>query len=525
MTCDQTTLELLSRYVDGEASPQQIARAEAHLDACPECRELVKEWRRGLEMLDWAYLRSVPENVAETAFEAPTPAPDREPRWWSFALPNMRVLIAAAVLVFIALAGSFIYRTVISIPMLGRSLATAQRSQTVLVAKGIRLEIEPNSEVSRIGDKVIRLVQGTINAEVIHGRGFRIQTRRLEIIDEGTRFEVHSDPKSDRVTVKEGSVLVREGKDEFHVGAGESLTSTEIASQHIATRLEQPAGTGTPSQPHGGVPIRSIPMLLVGILLLVFWAKMLSTALRCEFENGRRKIAWVQFILLGILVTILFGQLLQAIIYYIADRRITLVLGILLWQLPWAIIYYFKVYRKDHPQERFRHLLVGRKGNERVIQWWNALVAAVISVAAFSYGIMQLTQETSIATLLVGALAGIMFVAACIVQVRSYPLDVLTDLETGERPNQEVRNKRYPLPLLVGRRNGKRVIMWGNIAMLAAFATIAYAHIASDFLGIVDHGLPRFVGAYFGFIALMVMYALLVPLTKPSKLDDDPPSQ
>jgi len=124
------------------------------------------------------------------------------------------------------------------------------QAQTVLVAKGIRLEVAPDSEISRLGDKAIRLVQGTVSAQVIHGRGFRILTRKLEIVDEGTRFEVHSDSRTDSVTVTEGRVRVRMGKDEYHVGAGETLTSTGD-SLHNETRVQQSGGNNTQSEPHG----------------------------------------------------------------------------------------------------------------------------------------------------------------------------------------------------------------------------------------------------------------------------------
>lgn len=120
------------------------------------------------------------------------------------------------------------------------------QAQTILVAKGIRLEVAPDSEISRLGDKAIRLVQGTISAQVTHGRGFS----KLEIVDEGTRFEVHSDSRTDSVTVTEGRVRVRMGKDEYHVGAGETLTSTGD-SLHNETRVQQSGGNNMQSEPHG----------------------------------------------------------------------------------------------------------------------------------------------------------------------------------------------------------------------------------------------------------------------------------
>ena len=493
MACSQELLELLSCYVDGEATPGEAARAEAHLDTCPECKEIVQEWRHGIEMLDWTYSRALPENVAEPTFDPPMPAPERVRSGWTLALPDMRILAAAAVLAFIALIGSTVYQQFASPPTLGRSLATARTAQTVLVAKGIRLEIEPDSEISRLGDKAIRLVQGTINAEVTHGRGFRILTRKLEIIDLGTRFQVHSDPGTDRVTVKEGRVLVREGKNEYHVGAGESLASTENAGR-TSTRLEQNEGSAMQSN-HGGWIVAVFPIfgMLVGILVIIFWVRMLINAVTREFAGSSTKIAWV--------LVILFGHVLGAVIYYCA------------------------VYRKDHPRETLRQVLVGRRGDQRVIQWWNVLVSAVLSAAAFSFFSAAIVHEATKTTMFVGAIVGIMFVAACVAQGLLYPLDVLTDLETGKTPSEYEINKRYPFPLLVARRNGKRVIIWWNVMRMAR---VLYVFIAfSIWIALVAIRGTSQIGPplYYGLLAVVIIMSVTIgrllraPLYKLTDLD------
>ncbi len=572
MSCDQTIIELLSCYVDGEAIPQDAARAEAHLDTCSECREMVKEWRHGIEMLDWTYSRSLPENTAEIAFEPPAPKPEVQQERWSFRLPDVRILAAAAVMTFIALIGVTVYYRMTTIPMLGRNLTTVGKAQTVLVAKGIRLTIEPDTEITRLGEKSVSLVQGTIHAEVTNVRGFMVHTRKFEITDEGTKFEVHSDSKTDRVTVTDGRVTVSKGTDKYQVGVGETLTSTGD-TPHGNIQLRQNRGAYMLSP---GVSVVALAIIFPCLLYLVFWARMVIDVLSRQFKSGSERIAWI--------LVILLWHGMGVVIYYYAvyrkdhpqkhlqfplvgrrgDKRVVLsgnVTAILLaflipaafivrnttgsWNLPiflsaalvtWLVIAKSiqssmkapieKVYDLDQPFNpglHFWYLLVGRKGNKRVIQWWNVVGAWVLASMAFSYGIVLLSHEPSLVTLLMGAALGIMFVVACVVQILSYPLDVLTDFVTGERPNQEVRNRRYPLPGLVGRRNGGRVVMWANISMLSVAVTGFFSRVVLDHPGSVDLGrlLPIAICVFFGLVTLMVTYSLLVPLNKPSKLDDD----
>lgn len=315
MACDHKTLKLLSIYVDGEAGPAEAAQAEAHLQTCHECQSVVREWQRGLEMLDWAYRRSLPDDVAEPVFEPPIAQPAPSRRRWTLALPDLRIPVFAAVSLLIALMGFLAYRQIVSVPTLGRMLVTSQRAQTILVAAGIRVRLEPDTEVARLGDRAISLAYGTINAKVTGEPGFTIRTRKLEIVDEGTMFEVHSDPKTDRVTVKEGRVLVREGNSEYHVGAGETLTSTGDR-RHNDTKVERNGVTDVQSQvhiPHGGFGIGMLPMLILGILFIVFWVKMLVNALTRDFKDSGTKIAWV--------LVIFFGHLLGALIYYFVVFR------------------------------------------------------------------------------------------------------------------------------------------------------------------------------------------------------------
>lgn len=312
MACDHKTLKLLSIYVDGEASAAESARAEAHLQTCRECQSVLREWRRGLEMLNWAYRRSLPDDVAEPVFEPPVGALPRPRGRWTLVLPNLRIPAFAAASLLIALMGYLAYRQIVSVPTLGRALATSRQAQTVLVAAGIRVKLEPETEVARLGDRAIRLAYGTINAKVTSEPGFTIRTRKLEIVDEGTVFQVHSDPKVESVTVKEGKVLVREGKDVYHLSPGDTLTSTGDR-HHNETKVEQNGGNKMAPQIHGGLSTATIPVLMLGILLLVFWIAMLVNALTRDFRDSGSKIAWV--------IVVFFGQGLGALIYYLVVFR------------------------------------------------------------------------------------------------------------------------------------------------------------------------------------------------------------
>jgi ferric-dicitrate binding protein FerR (iron transport regulator) len=298
MACDQKTMELLSVFVDGEATPEEAARAEAHLGVCSECRATVQEWRHGLEMLDWAYSRALPENIAEPVFEPPASIPEQRKRR-SFQWPSLRVFAPAMVLAALIFIGVFVIQHIRQ-PVLGRQLATAGTNQTVLVAKGIRLEILPNSEVTRLGEKAINLIEGDIKIKVTHAGGLVVKTRRLQIIDQGTKFEVHSDAKADSITVEEGRVLVRQGEKEYHVNAGEVLSATGDAA-----KIEQRRNGKMHSLPMPTV--LSALFFLLAVVLLAFWVQMLVDCLKREFKDSSSKIAWV--------LVILLGHLLGALVY------------------------------------------------------------------------------------------------------------------------------------------------------------------------------------------------------------------
>ena len=325
MSCDQKTLELLSTYVDGEATPYEAIRAEEHLGDCSECRATVQEWRHGLEMLDWAYNRALPENAPEPVFEPPVARSEPRKRR-SFQWPSLRVLvpvtaIAAAILLVVLLWPA-------KLPTLGRQLATMSEKQMVLVAEGIRLEVLPNSLVTRLGEKAINLIEGAIKVEVTGVSGFLIKTRRLVITDIGTKFEVRSDANADKVTVQHGKVRVRQGEKEYVVGPGRTLTAEGSAGAKFDQRRNGRMN-GT----------RMVSYLICLFLLIGFWLWMLVDALRRQFPDRGSKIAWV--------LAVLFGQQLGALVYcfVVYDRQgkrlgawVAGIVALLLYILIFAIV-------------------------------------------------------------------------------------------------------------------------------------------------------------------------------------------
>ena len=54
MSCEPFGL-LISKWVDGEAKPEEIRRVEAHIASCPSCRSLAEEFRRNEGLVESAF--------------------------------------------------------------------------------------------------------------------------------------------------------------------------------------------------------------------------------------------------------------------------------------------------------------------------------------------------------------------------------------------------------------------------------------------------------------------------------------
>jgi len=95
MACDEYK-GLLSALLDGELPPEERARVEAHLETCPECRQLLEE----LRALD-TQLAALPGVAASPDFDARLGKRIRRPRILTFR-PTMRIAWAAAAVVLVA---------------------------------------------------------------------------------------------------------------------------------------------------------------------------------------------------------------------------------------------------------------------------------------------------------------------------------------------------------------------------------------------------------------------------------------
>ena len=73
--------EILGAYLDGELGPAQQAAIEAHLEACPRCRQVLSELRALHEMLDaWPAPASLPAQDAAFRLESLASLPPRRRR-------------------------------------------------------------------------------------------------------------------------------------------------------------------------------------------------------------------------------------------------------------------------------------------------------------------------------------------------------------------------------------------------------------------------------------------------------------
>lgn len=247
MACDQQTLLLISTYADGEASPAEAAEARSHLDQCAECRKLVEDWQSQRTMFEWAYSIPLPENDAIFE-EAAMSEIERTPgRGFRFGLGwNLRMAGAFAAIVIV---GWVIYHFATLPPMLGNRLATGVKPERVRVASNIELKVGPETKITRIDARSIRLDRGWVSAKVRHGSGFRILTPRIEVTDQGTRFTVTSGPENDYVIVEEGAVRVSKGRWQESVCRGGVLVAQDRGQPSV---LSLPQDTkedqGTPSE-------------------------------------------------------------------------------------------------------------------------------------------------------------------------------------------------------------------------------------------------------------------------------------
>jgi len=250
MACDRKTQMLVSCHADGEATREETARAVAHLADCAQCRKMVSEWEEQRQVVDWAYALDLPEinldlerQIMKSVVLQARPRPWKitwRPKWAvSFALAA--VVVAAVVLIRMAVVP----------PLLGARLATGAGARNVRVDDPVRLTVGPNSIVTRIGDRAIKLERGWVEASVRHGTGFEVVAKRMRVTDQGTRFRVDTGAVGDVVTVDEGSVDASIGTDSHRVNAGQAFLAldgrqAELLSPPAEASGDTPSEKGTP---------------------------------------------------------------------------------------------------------------------------------------------------------------------------------------------------------------------------------------------------------------------------------------
>jgi anti-sigma factor RsiW len=139
MKCS-TAQELISDYVDGALGPDGEAELNAHLEGCPSCRELARDFSviasaaRGLPSLDpsAAVWQKIAAGVRQVRRDAPAEAAERRGRVRRFWRPAGWAYAAGAALLLLAIGGG-VFRLAAAEAEKGRSveftLAKLQEAQ------------------------------------------------------------------------------------------------------------------------------------------------------------------------------------------------------------------------------------------------------------------------------------------------------------------------------------------------------------------------------------------------------------
>ncbi|HEY3413170.1 MAG TPA: FecR family protein [Armatimonadota bacterium] len=257
MACNQETLILLSRYANDETTAEEAARATAHVGSCTACRDLLEDWRSQRQLLIWASTLELPELSAITLREIaqreePMSVPLRASR--RFAWPHMRInrafsFATVATAVTLGLMYTYASRNALFTPRLPDGTTLGSAAPVVRVHNGIVLELAPNTRVTRLGDDRIRLDAGWLRATVRHGSGLRIQTKRLDVRDVGTVFQMNAGAPSDSVTVEEGEVSVSRGGKTYQVRHEQILSVSDKGQPDWGALPAYKPEEGEPGQP------------------------------------------------------------------------------------------------------------------------------------------------------------------------------------------------------------------------------------------------------------------------------------
>ena len=242
MGCDRETIMLISVYADGEATSEEKALAKAHLEHCRECRALVDGWSEQQRMMEWAYTIELPEEskIDWTSASAQKgkkmSITEKMSNELSVLSRYRKSLCWAGALAAVLIVGFFVHRFATLPPLMriGTEMAAGKTSVIARTEDDVQLTVGPDSIVRRIDEKSIRLEKGFVFASVRHGAGLRILTPRMEVRDQGTRFEVGTGTKLDYVLVEEGKVSVSKGGRQHEVRQDQILFAGNDGEPRVA---------------------------------------------------------------------------------------------------------------------------------------------------------------------------------------------------------------------------------------------------------------------------------------------------
>lgn len=264
MTCDRELLLLISSYADGEATPGEAARAEAHLAHCAGCRKLLEQWQGHQQLFAWAYTRELPDvlNADELLLQARkendqpmervltlTTAHEPKriltlPRRWAWAGAMAAIMLLAVLFCQIILPHWFL--------PVGHELVSENNTRAIRMGMNVDLKVGPYAKLRRINERTIRLEAGWVAVNVRYGTGIIVETARLHATDQGTRFHVGIGAKSDYVTVEEGRVNVAAGNTQRTINADQALLASDTGE--VTVMSFPPLG---PGETDTGLPLRA----------------------------------------------------------------------------------------------------------------------------------------------------------------------------------------------------------------------------------------------------------------------------
>lgn len=193
-----------------QALPEIRAAAERH----PSVAAVLNRMREDRAVFDALWEKKSRNQKTFSDLLAPDRVPrpaDRKPvRRWGY-----RVAVAAAVAVFVGIAGSLFLRD------FRTETIHASEAQVVALDDGSQVELAEGAELRRprgfLGGDVRRvsLLRGNALFDVVHdpNRPFRVETRNAEITVLGTTFGVNASRASTEVTLVSGSVNVERRAD------------------------------------------------------------------------------------------------------------------------------------------------------------------------------------------------------------------------------------------------------------------------------------------------------------------------